>query len=226
LLVALWLGNLKGLQSKVNKPYLILSSDVFFQEEIKKSRFLTFISPAKGKDAAMAFLAEIKVLHKDARHHCWAYIGGSPKDSVNMGCSDDGEPKGTAGKPMLAVLQGTQVGEMVAVVVRYSGGIKLGTGGLVRAYSNGLQQLCSTMPTTEKRFYQQFQLQCDYAQMATLEHLLSLISGRIIHVDYQQSVVALIEVDSEEIPLFKEKLQSLMQGQVIAKKIDTFSELD
>ncbi|TEW53890.1 YigZ family protein [Psychromonas sp. RZ22] len=205
----------------MNKPYLILEQPVFFQEEIKKSRFLTFIHPAKGKEAAMQFLSEIKILHKDARHHCWAYIGGSPKDSVNMGCSDDGEPKGTAGKPMLAVLQGTEVGEMVAVVVRYSGGIKLGTGGLVRAYSNGLQQLCPTMPKTEKRFFQQFQLQCDYAQMATIESLLSSISGRIINVDYQQTIEAFIEVDNEQVVLFKEKLQSLLQGQVIAKKINT-----
>jgi len=205
----------------VNKPYLILQQPVFFQEEIKKSRFLTFISPAQGKAAAMQYLAEIKTLHKDARHHCWAYIGGSPKDSVNMGCSDDGEPKGTAGKPMLAVLQGTNVGEMVAVVVRYSGGIKLGTGGLVRAYSNGLQQLCPTMPTIEKRFFQQFKLQCNYAQMATVEHILASHSGRIINVDYQQMVVALIEVDSEQIIQFKQKLQSSMQGQIIAKQINT-----
>ncbi|WP_028868944.1 YigZ family protein [Psychromonas arctica] len=205
----------------MNKPYLILQQPVFFQEEIKKSRFLTFISPAQGKAAAMQYLAEIKTLHKDARHHCWAYIGGSPKDSVNMGCSDDGEPKGTAGKPMLAVLQGTNVGEMVAVVVRYSGGIKLGTGGLVRAYSNGLQQLCPTMPTIEKRFFQQFKLQCNYAQMATVEHILASHSGRIINVDYQQMVVALIEVDSEQIIQFKQKLQSSMQGQIIAKQINT-----
>ena len=194
---------------------------VFFEEEIKKSRFLTFIFPAKGKVAAMQSIAEIKTLHKDARHHCWAYIAGSPKDSVNMGCSDDGEPKGTAGKPMLAVLQGSNVGEMVAVVVRYSGGIKLGTGGLVRAYSNGLQQLCPIMPKTEKRFYQQFQLQCSYAQMATIEYLLASYSGKIIHVDYQQAVVALIEVDREKISQFKQKLKSLMQGQVIAKQINT-----
>jgi len=204
----------------VNKPYTILASPVSYQEEIKKSRFLTFIQPAAGKAAAMEFVAHIKVLHKEARHHCWAYIGGSPKDSVNMGCSDDGEPKGTAGKPMLAVLQGSNVGEIVAVVVRYSGGIKLGTGGLVRAYSNGLQQLCPTMPKAEKRFFQQFQLQCDYAQMATIEHLLSLTSGRILNVDYQQSVMALIEVDNEQVDLFKQKLQSLMQGKIIAKKIN------
>ena len=205
----------------MNKPYFILSKPVFFEEEIKKSRFLTFICPAKEKIAAMKFLAEMKILHKDAGHHCWAYIGGSPDDSVNMGCSDDGEPKGTAGKPMLAVLQGTHVGELVAVVVRYSGGIKLGTGGLVRAYSNGLQQLCPTMPTSEKRFFERFELQCSYSQMATLEHLLESNSGRIINANYEQSVVVLIEVDSEQVDIFKQKLQSLMQGQVIAKKINT-----
>ena len=205
----------------MNKPYLILETPVSFQEEIKKSRFLTFIQPATGKAAAMQFVAQIKALHKEARHHCWAYIAGSPKDSVNMGCSDDGEPKGTAGKPMLAVLQGTNVGDIVAVVVRYSGGIKLGTGGLVRAYSNGLQQLCPTMNTIEKRFFQQFELKCDYAQMAQLEHLLSLNLGQIISAEYQQLVTAVVEVDSEKIMVFKEKLQSLMQGQVIAKKINT-----
>ena len=204
----------------MNKPYAILASPVSFQEEIKKSRFLTFIQPAAGKVAAMEFVAEIKALHKEARHHCWAYIGGSPKDSVNMGCNDDGEPKGTAGKPMLAVLQGSNVGEVVAVVVRYSGGIKLGTGGLVRAYSNGLQQLCLTIPKAEKRFFQQFQLHCDYAQIATIEHLLSLSSGRIIKADYQQSIAVLIEVDNEQVDMFKQKLQSLMQGKIIAKKIN------
>lgn len=208
----------------MNKPYIILETACFFQEEIKKSRFLTFLSPISNKAEAMQFIAQIKATHKDARHHCWAYIGGSPNDSVNMGCSDDGEPKGTAGKPMLAVLQGCHVGEMVAVVVRYYGGIKLGTGGLVRAYSNGLQQLCPTMPTVLKHFYRQFQLQCDYAQMAAIEPLLALHSGRIINIDYQQSVTALIEVDSELVEPFKQKLQSLMQGQVIAKEIITLSQ--
>lgn len=204
----------------MSKPYFILASPLTFQEEIKKSRFLTFLQPAAGKAAALAFIAEIKALHKEARHHCWAYIGGSPNDSVNMGCSDDGEPKGTAGKPMLAVLQGCHVGEMVAVVVRYSGGIKLGTGGLVRAYSNGLQQLCPAMATIEKRFFEQFELQCDYAQVAHIEHALSLSAGKILNIDYQTSVFALVEVDKEKITLFKQKLQSLTQGKVIAKHIN------
>ena len=200
-------------------PYPILQSDLFFQEQIKKSHFLTYLAHIEGKQQALAYLDSIKKQHSEARHHCWAYIGASPKDSVNMGCSDDGEPKGTAGKPMLSILQGSNVGEIVAVVVRYSGGIKLGTGGLVRAYSNGIQQLVKQMHTTEKRFYQQYQINCDYAQMAQIENLLERVSGRIVEVDYLQSVQAVVAVDLEFTPQFTEQLESLTQGKVLAKKI-------
>jgi uncharacterized YigZ family protein len=203
----------------VIEPYQILAGELSFQEEIKKSRFITYLAHIEGKQQAMDYLQSIKALHKEARHHCWAYIGAGPKDSVQMGCSDDGEPKGTAGKPMLAQLQGTNVGEIIAVVVRYSGGIKLGTGGLVRAYSNGIQQLTAQMETVEKRFYQQYQLHCDYAQMALIENLLANISGRIVQVEYLQSVNALIEVDQQFTQPFLEQLNSLTQGKVSAKKL-------
>ena len=203
----------------VTAPYPILQSDLFFQEQIKKSRFLTYLAHIEGKQQAFAYLDNIKKQHSEARHHCWAYIGASPKDSVNMGCSDDGEPKGTAGKPMLSVLQGSNVGEIIAVVVRYSGGIKLGTGGLVRAYSNGIQQLVKQMHTIEKRFYQQYKINCDYAQMAQIENLLERLSGSIVEVDYLQSVQAIVAVDLELTQQFTEQLESLTQGKVLAKKI-------
>ncbi len=203
----------------MTEPYLIMQEGLIFQEEIKKSRFITYLHPAAGKEQALAYLQKIREQHKEARHHCWAYIGGSPKDSVNMGCSDDGEPKGTAGKPMLAVLQGTNSGEIMAVVVRYSGGIKLGTGGLVRAYSNGIQQLVRQMQTIEKRFYQHYQLHCDYAQMALIESLLTRLSGRIVQVDYLQFISATVEVDLQLTDEFIQQLESLTQGKVFAKKI-------
>ena len=203
----------------MTEPYLILQDELSFQEEIKKSRFITYLAHIEGKQQALDYLQSVKTLHKEARHHCWAYIAAGPKDCVQMGCSDDGEPKGTAGKPMLSLLQGTNVGEIMAVVVRYSGGIKLGTGGLVRAYSNGIQQLVRQMQTTEKRFYQQYQLQCDYAQMALIENLLTTTSGRIVQVEYLQSVNAVIEVDREFSEQFIEQLNSLTQGKVFAKKL-------
>ena len=113
--------------------YLIPKSAVVFEEEIKKSRFITYLQHTEGLEQAKAFWTEIKAQHPNARHHCWASVAGKPTDSQQLGFSDDGEPAGTAGKPMLSALLGSQIGEISAVVVRYYGGILLGTGGLVRA---------------------------------------------------------------------------------------------
>ena len=203
----------------MSEPYPIISKTLSFSEEIKKSRFITYLTHINSKQAALAYLHDIKVLHKDARHHCWAYVASSPKNSVLMGCSDDGEPKGTAGKPMMALLQGSHIGEIMAIVVRYSGGIKLGTGGLVRAYSNGIQQLLPQVETVEKRFYQQYQVHCDYAQLAQLESLLVNDVGRIVHINYLQSVDAIIEIDLQQVVLFIKQLESLTQGKVCVNKI-------
>jgi uncharacterized YigZ family protein len=203
----------------VNQPYPIISKTISFSEEIKKSRFITYLTHIDSKQAAMDYLQEMKLLHKDARHHCWAYVAASPKNSVLMGCSDDGEPKGTAGKPMMALLQGSKIGEIMAVVIRYSGGIKLGTGGLVRAYSNGIQQLLPKIETIEKRFYQAYQVRCNYAQMAQLETLLVNGVGRIVEIDYLQLVNAKIEIDLQHVTLFIKQLESLTQGKVCVNKI-------
>ena len=144
--------------------YLIPKSAVVFEEEIKKSRFITYLQHTEGLEQAKAFWAEIKAQHPNARHHCWAAVAGKPMDSQQLGFSDDGEPAGTAGKPMLSALQGSQVGEISAVVVRYYGGILLGTGGLVRAYGNGVQQALKLLETERKVERQLFQVHCDYAQ--------------------------------------------------------------
>ncbi|WP_022941547.1 YigZ family protein [Psychromonas hadalis] len=203
----------------MNEPYFVIKKEITFTEQIKKSRFITYLAPVKGKQATLAYLQQIKNLHKDARHHCWAYVADSPKNSVLMGCSDDGEPKGTAGKPMMALLQGCNIGEIMVVVVRYSGGIKLGTGGLVRAYSKGIRQLLPQIEIEQKRFYQQYQVSCDYAQMAQLESLLVASVGRIVQVNYLQSVDALIEVDLQQRVTFLKQLESVTQGKVHVNKI-------
>lgn len=98
-------------------------------EEIKKSRFLTYLAPVKGKAALQAVLNDLRAQHPQARHCCWAAVTGQPWNMQGYACSDDGEPAGTAGRPMLQQLTGSGLGEIAAVVVRYYGGIKLGTGG-------------------------------------------------------------------------------------------------
>ncbi|WP_268597189.1 YigZ family protein, partial [Escherichia coli] len=122
------------------RPYPIPAEATCFTEEIKKSRFITLLAPTSGVEAAKAFIQQVRDEHPAARHHCWAFVAGSPDDSQQLGFSDDGEPSGTAGKPILAQLMGSGIGEVTAVVVRYYGGVKLGTGGLVKAYGNGVQQ--------------------------------------------------------------------------------------
>ncbi|MBY4677800.1 YigZ family protein [Marinobacterium arenosum] len=114
--------------------------------EIKNSSFLALAMPVDSVDDAQQQLEQIRQQHPKANHHCWARICGRPDDGQLWSCSDDGEPRGTAGQPMLQVLQHSGLGQIQVVVVRYFGGIKLGTGGLVRAYSQSVQAVLETLP--------------------------------------------------------------------------------
>ena len=116
------------------------------EEEIQRSRFITTLAHTPTLDEARAFVQQMKAEFGDASHNCWAYVVGPPGSSAQIGMSDDGEPHGTAGKPMLTVLLHADVGDVTAVVTRYFGGTKLGKGGLVRAYSGGVQQALATLP--------------------------------------------------------------------------------
>ncbi len=119
-------------------PYKIVCERGYGEYEEKKSRFLAEIMPASSVEEAMAFVESIRKKHYDARHHCYAYVIGRNKEMTRY--SDDGEPGGTAGKPILEVLLGADVTDTVAVVTRYFGGTLLGTGGLVRAYTQAAKE--------------------------------------------------------------------------------------
>ena len=114
--------------------------------EVKRSRFLTTLARVDSEDAARAVVAEVRRAHSGARHHCSAFIVGVPDALPIERSSDDGEPAGTAGMPMLDVLRSADVGQAVAVVARYFGGVLLGTGGLVRAYSDSVSQALAAAP--------------------------------------------------------------------------------
>ena len=156
------------------ESWLIPAEPVTFVEEIKKSRFITLLAHTNGVEAAKAFVESVRMQHPDARHHCVAWVAGPPNDSQKLGFSDDGEPAGTAGKPMLSQLMGSGVGEITAVVVRYYGGILLGTGGLVKAYGGGVQQALNLLITTRKTPLTEYTLLCDYAQLSGSETLITV----------------------------------------------------
>lgn len=201
-------------------PYLILDGNYEYQEEIKKSRFITYVAATKGRAAAEAFVRTIKEKHADARHNCWAFVAGRPGDGRDYGFSDDGEPSGTAGKPILNTLIGSGIGEITVVVTRYYGGIKLGTGGLVRAYSGGLQAILKEAKTKTCIIYTQIQLTCDYSQISVIERLLPVYNSHLNHVAYHAEVEMTIDVDASKVAALILSIKNETNGQVIAKTVD------
>ena len=139
-----------------------------FQTEIiiRRSRFLTHCAHTPGMEAARAFVEQIRTKHADATHNCWAFVAGAPGHSGQVGFSDDGEPHGTAGRPMLQVLLHCGVGEITMVVTRWFGGVKLGTGGLVRAYQDSVRENLATLPLAEKVPTVELDVQLDYGPPA------------------------------------------------------------
>lgn len=194
------------------QPYPIPSAAVSVSEEIKKSRFVTLLAPTCGVVAAKAFIQQVREDHPSARHHCWAFVAGAPDDSQQLGFSDDGEPSGTAGKPILAQLMGSGIGEITAVVVRYYGGIKLGTGGLVKAYGSGVQQALKQLVVSHKVPQAEYVLRCDYAQLALVESLLLQSEGRIVHGEYGAAVMLHLAVPATGVEVFGNKLRDLSRG--------------
>lgn len=180
-------------------PYLIPAQAVQFEEEIKKSLFITYLAHTPTIEAAKAFVEKIKTQHADARHNCWAFVAGRPEDSMKWGFSDDGEPSGTAGKPILAQLSGSGVGEITAVVTRYYGGIRLGTGGLVKAYGGGVQQALKLLQTIEKKITTQLQLELDYAFMPIVQSLITQFEAQEVSADYSDQVKLVVDIEQRKV---------------------------
>ncbi|AOW84047.1 YigZ family protein [Vibrio mimicus] len=184
------------------QPYLIPAESTQFEEEIKKSLFITYLAHTPGIDSAKAFVEEIKRLHSDARHNCWAFVAGRPQDSMLWGFSDDGEPSGTAGKPILAQLTGSGVGEITAVVTRYYGGVLLGTGGLVKAYGGGVQQALKRLQTIEKKITTSVHLTLDYAMIPLLHSLMAQFSATEMEAHYNEQVQLVVELEALQCDAF------------------------
>ncbi|MBW2429512.1 MAG: YigZ family protein [Deltaproteobacteria bacterium] len=174
--------------------YKIPADNICVEQEIKRSRFIASIGRAPDKQKAYAFIEKIRATFPDAKHHCWAYVAGNPVDTNQVGMSDDGEPHGTAGKPMLSVLQFSKIGEIVAVVSRYFGGIKLGGGGLVRAYSSSVQMALQKLPLEEFIASAPAQITLPYPHENSIRRLLNSLKVDIVEVIYTDSVGLIVEV--------------------------------
>jgi uncharacterized YigZ family protein len=152
-------------------------------EIVSRSRFITTIERASTVEEAEAFVARVRAEFPDATHNCWAYVVGPPGSTARVGMSDDGEPHGTAGRPMLTMLLHGGVGDVAAVVTRYYGGTKLGSGGLVRAYGGCVQQALASAPRAEKVALVRARVTIDHASVSALQRLLPTLEASVVAQD-------------------------------------------
>lgn len=159
-------------------------------------------------------------LRSDAAHNCWAYAAGAPGDTARVGSSDDGEPHGTAGRPMLQVLLHCGIGEICLVVTRWFGGIKLGTGGLVRAYQDSARENLATLTTAEHAPQAQLALTLEYMHLDGLRRLLAAHEARLTAEDYQAVAHVRLSLPQECVSAFETALAGLTNGTAICHRLD------
>lgn len=193
--------------------YQTLKRAVTARLEIKKSEFIAYAYPVTSREDAMFHVEQLKVKYPDARHHCWAYIIGDPHNTTSAGFDDDGEPNGTAGKPILNVLQHKSIGNVIIIVVRYFGGIKLGAGGLTRAYAGSAQAAVDMMTLLEHMPLVQVQILAEFATEAQCRYVVDSLNGRIDDVAYSKQVTLTATLAEADIDSLKERLA--MDGRVL-----------
>ncbi len=178
--------------------YPIPAAPLETEHEVKKSRFIVRVQKVEDREQAMAFLEQARVDYPDATHHCWAYLIGDPVSASSAAMNDDGEPSGTAGKPILNVIQHKGIGDIMVIVIRYFGGVKLGAGGLVRAYSAATEQALSALAVEVMRPRQSFRLGMDFALEQPVRHWLEQHGGKLLETVYGASVEMDVEVDQAD----------------------------
>jgi uncharacterized YigZ family protein len=179
-----------------------------------RSRFITTAAPVTNVDEAKAFIAEMRAEFADATHNCYAFAAGPPGSTAMAGMSDDGEPSGTAGRPMLAVVLGSGIGDLAVVVTRYYGGTKLGTGGLVRAYSGGVKAVLEALPVREKVTYATLLASGPYSFVTPVERLLPEHEATLLGRDFAADVTWQIQAPVERIAALAAALVELSHGEI------------
>ena len=179
----------------------------------KKSRFIASICPVHSEEEALAFIEKTKKKYWDARHNCYAYILGETQNCMRS--SDDGEPQGTAGHPMLDVLTGQQLYDVAVVVTRYFGGVLLGTGGLVRAYSQAVQEGLLHCEIIEKKKGIPVDIVTDYTGLGKLQYMTA--SRQIIVLDtlYEDQVRMKILLEPAELASFHSEVMDATSGNAL-----------
>ena len=185
----------------------------------KKSRFIATVEPVHSEEEALAFIERMRKKYWNASHNCSAYVIG--QNPPLQRCSDDGEPGGTAGRPMLDVLLGEALHDTAVVVTRYFGGTLLGTGGLVRAYSKAVQTGLSQAAIIEKQYAQKLEIHTDYNGIGKIQYILGQSGITTLSSDYTDQVRLEILVPVEQTQKIREKLTEGTNGRAQIRLLDT-----
>lgn len=179
----------------------------------KNSRFITNAAPAFSVEDARAFIDSIKDKYPDANHHVPVYLIGHDGSQIAH-CSDNGEPSGTAGRPALSVLAGSGLGDIALVITRYFGGTKLGSGGLVRAYSDSVRLLLEVLPRARKASTTTMMFVIPYSLFEQTQLMVRNHSGVVMDEVYGADVTLTVRLANEHLDCFKKKMVSLTRGQI------------
>ncbi|MCT2346730.1 YigZ family protein [Niallia taxi] len=183
---------------------------------IQKSRFIAHVCTSTSEEEAQAFIIDIKKKHKDATHNCSAYLIGE-NDQIQK-ANDDGEPSGTAGVPILEVLKKRKLKDTVVVVTRYFGGIKLGAGGLIRAYGKSASEGITATGVVERKLMTIIGVKIDYTFLGKIENELRTSPYQLKEIHYLESVEIDVYVETEKIQTYKNWMTELTNGQGILKE--------
>jgi len=200
----------------MSRYFTIIEESVAEYEE-KRSKFIATLRHCDTEAQAMAFIDEMRSKYWDARHNCFAY---SVEEGKLSRFSDDGEPHGTAGKPILDVILGNELKNVVIVVTRYFGGVLLGTGGLVRAYSTSAKEAVSKAQITEMIECTRFLIECDYQNHQKLTYLIDNENGQIDDTEFTDRVIVKVIFKDADIPGFLSKLTESFSAKIEAKELE------
>ena len=207
-------------QTLSSERHVIPAREARSEIKVINSRFIATAAPAFTADEAKAFIARVKSEFSDATHNVPAYVIGHG-NSIIAHCHDDGEPSGTAGRPALAVLRGSGLGDVAVVVTRYFGGTKLGTGGLVRAYGDAVRSVLACLPRALKVATHTVVVTLPYAYFERAQRLVAAHAGQVIGQAFAVEVTLTVRFAVERLPAFQGALREMSNGALQADIIET-----
>lgn len=193
--------------------YLTVRPEGRGEIEINRSQFIAYVRRVESQEEAIAFVQEIKKKHWDATHNCSAYIAGEQDQFQKM--DDDGEPGGTAGKPIMEVIKRNGLKDTAIIVTRYFGGIKLGAGGLIRAYGKAASQGLKSTGIVERILIEKHAFSFDYTYLGKIENELQVRGIDVLNIDYLENVTVTVGIEKEKLDEVQKLFQNYTGGKAI-----------